>query len=80
MLSAMLPENCTEIGASSYFMQDGALAHTSRMAMDWLAKRQKSIKWDFVWPPCSPDLNPCDLYLWGFMKEEVWKKNPYMYI
>ena len=79
MLSAMLPENCTEIGASSYFMQDGAPAHTSRMAMDWLKDRFSekliSIKLDFVWPPRSPDLNPCDFYLWGFMKEEVWKKN-----
>ena len=28
------------------------------------------------WPPYSPDRNPCDFYLWGHMKDLVYKKNP----
>ncbi|GBM88316.1 hypothetical protein AVEN_5240-1 [Araneus ventricosus] len=28
------------------------------------------------WPPYSPDLNPCDLFLWGRMKDLVHKKKP----
>jgi hypothetical protein len=23
------------------------------------------------WPPNSPDLNPCDYFLWGFLKENI---------
>ena len=28
------------------------------------------------WPARSPDLTPCDFYLWGYVKEEVYKSNP----
>lgn len=28
------------------------------------------------WPPFSPDLTPCDFYLWGVVKEYVSKENP----
>ena len=24
------------------------------------------------WPPRSPDLNPCDFYLWGYLKSRVY--------
>ena len=26
--------------------------------------------------PHSPDLNPLDFYLWGFLKDKVYKNNP----
>jgi len=26
-----------------------------------------------LWPPNSPDLNPVDYKVWGFMKEHVYK-------
>jgi hypothetical protein len=29
-----------------------------------------------LWPPRSPDLSPPDLYLWGFLKENMHKNNP----
>jgi hypothetical protein len=28
-------------------------------------------------PPRSPDLNPCDFYLWGKLKSVVYAKNPH---
>jgi hypothetical protein len=28
------------------------------------------------WPPNSPDLNPCDYFLWGFLKEKIFLKKP----
>ena len=28
------------------------------------------------WAPTSPDLNPCDFFLWGYLKEEVYKPVP----
>ena len=27
---------------------------------------------DFGWPPYSPDLNPADFFLWGYLKERVY--------
>jgi hypothetical protein len=30
-----------------------------------------------LWPPRSPDLNPCDFYLWGKLKSVVYANNPY---
>jgi hypothetical protein len=29
------------------------------------------------WPACSPDLTTCNLYLWGNIKDKVYKTNPY---
>jgi hypothetical protein len=28
-----------------------------------------------LWPPRSPDLNPCDIYLWGKLKSVVYANN-----
>jgi hypothetical protein len=30
-----------------------------------------------LWPPQSPDLNPCDFYLWGKLKDKVYVNNPH---
>ncbi|PSN56214.1 hypothetical protein C0J52_01438, partial [Blattella germanica] len=29
-----------------------------------------------IWPPHSPDINPCDYFLWGFLKEQVFCQHP----
>ncbi|KDR19593.1 hypothetical protein L798_06126, partial [Zootermopsis nevadensis] len=31
---------------------------------------------DRIWPPHSPDINPCDYFLWGFLKEQVFHQHP----
>ena len=28
------------------------------------------------WPPKSPDLNPCDFFLWGYLKSKVYNPQP----
>ena len=28
------------------------------------------------WPAWSPDLSPCDVFLWGYLKEKVFKHRP----
>ncbi|GBL74339.1 hypothetical protein AVEN_235317-1 [Araneus ventricosus] len=28
------------------------------------------------WPPCSPDLNPLDFFLWGYIKQRVYATPP----
>ncbi len=29
-----------------------------------------------IWPPYSPDLNLCDYFLWGYLKDRVYANNP----
>jgi len=31
---------------------------------------------DVEWPARSPDLSPCDVFLWGYLKEKVLKHRP----
>ena len=26
-----------------------------------------------LWPPRSPDLTPCDIFLWGYVKDNAYK-------
>ena len=54
------------------WQQDGAKPHQAEMIMEWLdsifQERMlpiKSLRGD-SWAPSSPDLNPCDFFLWGY--------------
>ncbi|GFV11931.1 uncharacterized protein TNCV_1784511 [Trichonephila clavipes] len=29
-----------------------------------------------AWPPRSPDLSPCDYWLWGYLKSQVYRDRP----
>ena len=60
-----------------YFQQDSATPHTVGLVQDWLTSKfhQKFIT-KFRWPPRSPDLNPCDYYLWGYLKSKVYNPLP----
>lgn len=31
---------------------------------------------EITWPPYSPDLNPCDFFLWGAMKDHIFRQAP----
>ena len=35
-----------------------------------------SLRGDVDWPARSPDLSPCDVFLWGYLKEKVFKHRP----
>lgn len=58
------------------FQQDGARPHRTFEVFEAIKKQfgQRVIALDFnkhfegglSWPPYSPDLNPCDFYLWGW--------------
>ena len=60
-----------------WFMQDGANPHVSGKSLSWLhehfGERLISRRTDTQWSPHSPDLNPCDFYLWGFLKDTIFK-------
>lgn len=63
------------------FMQDGAPPHISRCVKDVLKthfteERVISRHFPYPWPPRSPDLNPCDFWLWGNLKHLVSRDNP----
>lgn len=63
-----------------WFQQDGATAHTSRASMAQLRGffpgKLISLRGDIEWPARSPDLSPCDFYLWGYLKGRVYVDRP----
>lgn len=60
-----------------YFQQDGARPHTSNIVQEWLNDKfgRKFLSKE-KWPPRSPDLNPCDFFLWGYLKSRVYCPMP----
>lgn len=63
-----------------WFQQDGATAHTSRISISVLREnfpgRLISNRGDIPWPARSPDLAPCDYFLWGYLKSKVYNNRP----
>lgn len=64
-----------------WFQQDGATAHTARNSLNVLKEmfpgRLVSLRGDVGWPARSPDLSICDFFLWGYLKEKVFKTRPH---
>ena len=38
----------------------------------WIGRAAKGDDQLLPWPPRSPDLTPCDFFLWGFVKDSVY--------
>ena len=72
---------------SAFFQQDGARPHTANRILDFIhesfGSRVLSNRYPerfdegHQWPPYSPDLNPCDYFLWGYLKDRVYRNNPH---
>lgn len=61
----------------NYFQQDSASPHTADIVQNWLREKfSKKFVDKKMWPPRSPDLNPCDYFLWGYLKSVVYKPLP----
>ena len=63
------------------WQQDGVLPHWHAFVRDWLNNvvpntwigcKGLDDRACFALPSCSPDLMPCDFYLWGFVKDRVY--------
>lgn len=60
------------------FMHDGAPPHYVRVVRDWLNDNfpnrwiGRGIDAPISWPARSPDLNPLDFSIWGYMKSRVY--------
>lgn len=64
---------------SMFYMHDGAPPHFAVPVREYLNQRYPN-RWigrgddaPVKWPPRSPDINPVDFYLWGHLKESVYK-------
>ena len=64
-----------------WFQQDGATAHTARISLAVLRQmfpgRLVSLRGDIGWPARSPDLSMCDFFLWGYLKDKVFRHRPH---
>lgn len=58
-----------------WFQQDGAIVHTARASMETL--REMFHNSDVTWPSRSPDLSPCNFFLWGYLKQKVYENRPH---
>ncbi|KAJ8942137.1 hypothetical protein NQ318_021645 [Aromia moschata] len=61
-----------------WYLHDGAPPHFARQVRDFLnvecPNRWIGRNGPIHWPARSPDLTPCDFYLWGHMKQLVYSK------
>ena len=64
------------------WQQDGAKPHQANSVMDYLDRQfgpnmlALKARQGHPWAPASPDMNPCDFWLWGDLKEKVYKPLP----
>ena len=62
--------------------QDGAPCHVTNANMRYLDSQfgDRVVSRKFIrghdWPARSPDLNPCDFFLWGYLKSKVYTPRP----
>jgi hypothetical protein len=78
ILTPFFRELTEEEKTDGYFVQDNATTHTANHLM----KERNQVFGDRVasrelWPPRSPGLHPCDFYLWGKLKDEMYVNNPH---
>jgi hypothetical protein len=61
-----------------YFMKYSATAHTGSYSINVLNEVfENRLISRGLWPARSPDLNPCDFYLWVNLKDKVYSNNPH---
>lgn len=70
ILLPRLVEDCKTVLPSGFiFQQDGAPAHTAKLAQEWIDTNCSDFIRKDEWPPNSPDLKPLDYHVWGAMLE-----------
>lgn len=69
----MLPAIRYIAGDCYVFQQDSAPAHRARETVEYLRAETPMFISPDMWPPNSPDLNPIDYKIWGFIQERVYR-------
>ena len=63
-----------------WWAQDGAPPHRSAEIRQWLSEffhdHVVALNHTIEWPARSPDLTPCDFFLWGYLKSKVFQTPP----
>lgn len=76
VLPGLLEEVPLNVRRELWFLHDGCPAHFDRAVRNHLdntfPRRWIGRGGPVPWPPRSPDLNPLDFFLWGFLKERVY--------
>jgi len=66
--------------ANTWFQQDGAPPHFAASVRAYLNEvfNQRWIgrRGHIEWPARSPDMNPLDFFLWGYLKQKVFREKP----
>lgn len=71
-------ENDDSPDPSIVFQQDGAPCHVTGDSLAVLYSAfthvitRNSPDPQYVWPPYSPDLAPCDAFFWGYLKDRIY--------
>ena len=60
-------------GRPFIFQQDSAPSHTAKKTLKALEEADVDFWSPKIWPSNSPDLNPCDYYLWSRVESEACK-------
>jgi hypothetical protein len=71
---------------TTFFQQDSSRPHTENVVLaalrDMFGSRVLSNRFQerfgcgWFWPPCSPDMNTCDYFLWGYLRDHVYHISP----
>ena len=59
-----------------WWAQDGAPAEVREWLTEFFSQRIIALNQPVEWPPRSPDLTPCDFFLWGYLKSKVYTSPP----
>ncbi|PSN33331.1 hypothetical protein C0J52_27864 [Blattella germanica] len=59
-----------------FYQQDGAPPHYHLAVRDFLQGHWNGRRGPIEFPPRSPDLTTMDFYLWGTVKDEVYRRKP----
>lgn len=71
----LLPEAHKLFNKEYYvFQQDGAPSHTAKSVQYWCEENLPDFISKDEWPPSSPDLNPLDFSIWGYMLQRLSKE------
>ncbi|GBO20425.1 hypothetical protein AVEN_196227-2, partial [Araneus ventricosus] len=81
MLEVWLMPQLDSDSTDYIFQQDGAPPHWStevrtflnqHLPKRWIGRNGDADDVFCSWPPRSPDLTPCDFFLWGYVKDRVY--------
>lgn len=78
-IDLLLDELPLRIMMNAVWQQDGAPIHNSNRVTNFLSERYPlwiGKSGQIRWPPRSPDLTPLDYFLWGHLKNKVYKDRP----